>query len=516
MKTKNLLFTNWFADDYKGNIAGGGVVSWDEPQKVGLKLYSRTPQFTDYINENFKVIRGISDINQNPEWVPCTSTLTSKVAGTSGDLYVMRDTVTNYLKLVDSSSNVLALETRSGWYFTDSNSQEIVQAAVVYLIDDVSYGGTIHNPVLFATTQGIGSNTVAHTGTVFGQSNSQVTISDSQYLLSFSPDPSPTEFSAGYMLLYLPPAQWESAHAQHLWIQPQRVNLIANPSFEKSGSGYWRVGNTRPTGTASISRSAGGVGGSERPYSGQVTGTTGTGIDNGVTVLESNLFPKTNNWHSISLFVKNGDNTTRSISIGLVARNNMDSEATYFAPPAITLNSEEGFKALKVLVNVPDDVTDLQLRLEFSGLNFWVDNVLVDPHEGQYTYFDGNSTDGLIGDFRWMGEISNGHFSIWYNNFVNSQSRLMGAYDDTIDHVYKPGLVEEWVPTGSNIIAHWNAVTPLTPLGWIGDSFYEIAEVNGTPVSTITNRVDITYQGTFPHNTRTLTRKDRLAIDSMS
>jgi hypothetical protein len=498
MNITNLVVTDWFATDYKATVGEDThIVSWDDPQEVELVLYSRIPQFT----ESFSAVRGLADISSNPEWVPI-SALTSKVGGVNDSLYVKRDGSTDNLQLVDSDGSVLAIEDDSGWFFTGANTQELVQAAIVYLTNDVTDGvGTIENPVLFATTQGIGQNTVAHTGAVFGQSNSKVDAGSSPFLLSYSYNAS-TEFLAGYMLLYLSPPQWEPTHTQHIWVQPQRVNLIANPSFERTSGKYWRVG--RIDGTATYTRSGAtnnpaGLGGVTRPYCGKVEADSGTGD----IVLESNLFPKTNNWHSVSFFASNGDTSDRYIKFGFVARYGPESLNTYICSDAVLIpkngTSNSGFREYRALIDVPDRVTDLQFRIEFTGTTLWVDHVLVDPHEGQYSYFDGNSKDGLDGDFRWMGGsgYENKHFSIWYNNYTNTRSRLMGAYD-TKDAAYKPGLLEDWAPTGSNIVAHWDAVTSTTPVGWVGDAFYPIVDLYGTPISTIASTTSIKPNSTFP------------------
>jgi hypothetical protein len=123
-------------------------------------------------------------------------------------------------------------------------------------------------------------------------------------------------------------------------------------------------------------------------------------------------------------------------------------------------------------------------RIEFTGSNFWVDNVMVDPHEGQYTYFDGDSDLSLPDDFQWMGGsgYANRQFSVWYNNFKNTNARLSGAVDENTGE-YVEGLAEQWAPNGAAISVHWNAVTPIAPYNWIGNAFYPIANVAGTTVS---------------------------------
>jgi hypothetical protein len=209
-------------------------------------------------------------------------------------------------------------------------------------------------------------------------------------------------------------------------------------------------------------------------------------------VLESNLFPKVNNWYSVSFYVSG---TTGELAFGLVTTDISYTSYNYIrrlaTVPLTGGTSTTGFQKVTGLINVPDDVSDLLFRVEFSGTQFWIDNVIVDPHEGQYEYFDGNSNDGLPGDFRWMGGTSyaNKHFSTWYNNYVNTRSRLIGDYDTT-DDLYKAGLVEEWAPTGASIIAHWDAVTSVTPINWDGDAFHPITELSGTPVCEISNVLD--------------------------
>jgi hypothetical protein len=72
-----------------------------------------------------------------------------------------------------------------------------------------------------------------------------------------------------------------------------------------------------------------------------------------------------------------------------------------------------------------------------------------------------------------MGGRENTHFSLWYNNYTNTHNRLFSDWD-TLEQVYKGGLVEEWAPTGSNIVDHWDAVTSFTPSNWVGPAFYPI------------------------------------------
>jgi hypothetical protein len=155
--------------------------------------------------------------------------------------------------------------------------------------------------------------------------------------------------------------------------------------------------------------------------------------------------------------------------------------------------ADKGFVQYQAMVPAPMDSPEMNLRIEITGCSdIWVDNVLVDPHEGQYKYFDGSSTDSFPDDYRWMGGLENNHFSCWYNNYLNTHNRLFSDWDET-EGRYKSGLVEEWAPTGATIIDHWDAVTPYTPLNWFGDAFYTVTEVSGSAIAVVDIRSD--FQG---------------------
>jgi hypothetical protein len=529
---KNIVFTDWFKSDY---VAASPVVTWTTVQQVNVKLYTRNPLLTDAVDAKFAAgsYRSLSDFDNDPQWVPISSALTSKANNVAANLYVKKNATSKNLQLTRADGTVAAIETNDGWFFSTAGSQDVVSAAVFYLTSPVTYGGsTITNPVLFATTQGIGAYTVAITGAVFGQSNSQVTTN--QYIVKAITntigETTYTTLSEGCTLLYLSAPTWEPAHSQHIWIQPQRVNYIANPSLEKSLSSparlaYWRTGRaiiasgsttSAPNGSSvTVTKSTGGVD-PNRSFFG--TFNSESLATNEKTIIESNLFPKTNNWYSISFWVS-ATSASGALTYGLVGRTSGVSGAVYLRAynGTVTTSDNTKFVNFRALINVPDEFTDLQFRIESGNSNTYVDNVLVDPHEGQYDYFDGYTTDGLVNDFHWMGgstNYANSHFSIWYNNYMNTRSRLIGDYDTT-EGVYKAGLVEEWAPTGSNVVAHWDAVTSITPRGWSGDSFYKVVDLSQTPVSTITSTIDTNDTSLFPALTSPFSTKDKIAIEAI-
>lgn len=489
----SLMTTDWFNTNYS-------TIDFSTARAVKMKLYVRGPAFnTDYLSV-FSAFTGISDLTNHPEWVEIPYTLTPKLtsSGSSVTLYLKKYTSSgsDYVQVVDSSDNPVSIEDGAGWYFTDNPSQTFVYAAVFYL--DGTYSSVV-NPIVAATTHGIGNYTVVQSGSIYGQFKTGIT-SGNQYI--FARNTTTGVYSVGYTLLKMADPVWESAHTHHLWVQPQRVNFVANPSFERTGGVYWRVGRASGTATLSSTGTSGSPAGvdsslghtfvSSRYRCGNVQASTGSGN----LILESNLFPKVNTWYSVSFYVSG---STGDLYYGLVVTDPAYTSFSYIRnanPLSLSGGSStSGFQKVTALVQVPEDIQEIMFRLEFTGTQFWVDDVLVDPHEGQYEYFDGNSNDGLPGDFRWMGgsSYSDKHFSIWYNNYVNTRSRLIGDYDTT-DDIYKPGLVEEWAPTGASIIAHWDAVTSVTPVNWSGDAFYAISDVKNTPVSVPNKVFDFSLQ----------------------
>lgn len=486
-----LMVTDWFKDNYED-------IDLSVPKVLRLKLYTRGPLFAEASLNVFRTFEGMSDLAARPEWVEVTDSLVSKLtsSGTAEDLYLESSTSgdTDLIQIVDSVGNAVAIEDGTGWYLDDDPSQNIIYAAVFYL--EGTYDSVV-DPIVVATTRGIGELTVAQSGTVYGQIKTGAPSGEQYILIRNNLS---NEYRIGYLLLNVADPVWESSHTHHLWIEPQRVNFIANPSFERTGGVFWRVGRESGTATLSSTGTSGSPAGvdkslksrsiTERYRCGNIQGSTGSGK----LILESNFFPKVNDWYSLSFYVSG---TEGDLSYGLVITDQFYGSFSYLknrVPLSLSGGSStENFQKVEALVQIPDDVADVMFRIEFTGSQFWLDQVLVDPHEGQYEYFDGNSDDGLPSDFRWMGgsTYEDKHFSVWYNNYRNTRSRMIGDYDTT-DDIYKPGLVEEWAPTGSSIIAHWNSVTSITPLNWQGDAFYPVSDVKGTPVNTITGTFDFT------------------------
>jgi hypothetical protein len=476
----NFMYTSWFSSNY---------AEFNTAKQVGIRLYTQTPSFTDtYQASVFSGITALSGLNVRPEWVQCGVTPTSTPSTINLKSFNLGGGTGNGFQFVGTVSSVantvLNVEAGQGWILP-TDSQIVIAAVVVYAVG--TFSGVV-NPVLFATTAGIGDGTiVAHGGSIYGQSKAPVLSSPNDTYIA-SRDSISGKFSVGYSFLNIAAPVWEPPHSQHVWIQPQRINFIANPSFE-SATLQWRSGIVGGTGTASLEQTSGGVDVQSpvRTKCGHVS-RTGTG---GKIVLESNLFPSSGPWYSVSFSISSSSAAT--VEFGLVAHDYAGLNKTFIKAPSVSVASGGSaageFVRMTALIKGLNDIKHYSFRIESTSSEFWVDNVLVDPHEGQDEYFDGNSTNTISGDYRWMGGTegyANKHFSLWYNNFNNSYYRLVGK---TVDNTYKGSLYQEWAPTGAAVMTHWDAVTSFSPLNWKGDFFYPITDVSSLPISTISSTI---------------------------
>lgn len=491
-ESRDTMWTEWFATSFP--FFPFDVSSRLLTPEVAIKAYVRTPSFTSESAAPFSGLTTIGDLANLPEWVEARCSAEFRSAGVLQSAYLKKeagdDDPVSLVTLFDTGDPEPVfvrryVEDDAGWYFTAVDPVEEIITAVVFYIDgpvttdDGSGPVSTTNPILFATTRGCGTNTVVHDNSLYGVAQSYVGLNAEADLLTVSN--SSSTFAARHCLLSpgLPP--WESAHSQHLWIEPQRANLIANPAFQDSSLFGWRT----PDDT-SMQQVTGGVSSwRDTPKCGRLYGV------NPSKKLESNFFPNVSEWYSGSFSVSASNGC--SIRYGLVAFDPTYTNPRYLVSDYLSINTptpgsaSKGFFRVTFLTKMFLDAVDICFRLEIENADeVWVSDVLIDPHPGQYDYFDGACTLGSPGDFRWMGSEDDRHFSLWYNNYRNTRNRVIGGYDAS-DGRYKPGLVEEWAPTGATIVAHWDAITPITPQNWSGDAYHTLSDVHGSEPTVVSS-----------------------------
>ena len=358
---------------------------------------------------------------------------------------------------------------------------------------------------IFATAFAVWSNTTNEVLMVFrperplliwGDANNQTSIS-TDILFSYLTTQDPVTLTSapvvGDISVSVPVVSWESARAAHVWMDPQRVNFIANSSGEVADWG-WRSNDTV---TSAVT---GGVNRSPRTKCISVTGSQSTKI------LESLPFPVADHvgdWWSVEAFVA-GSGT---VKLGLLFWDESKDEnyLTLHRSTEFTLSAGSNpdptnsgnFEQISVLIpNLGENVTEAQFRLEFTGTTsteqVYVDDVIVEANEARLGYFDGEWDIGQNGDYAWyaldQGAYPHKTYSVWYNNKTNLHKQLFGYTD--VDGIFQKGSADRFVPEGVSVIPHYDDIFDTKTQTWYEDIYVPIEDfatktVVSTPAATV-------------------------------
>lgn len=142
-----------------------------------------------------------------------------------------------------NSTYVLAnnpFENPSGWA-----AVEVSAAAFILGTPGQSIGGVV-NPIIFITDDPfVGSTVMRPTDSLLATQNTALGGNNHPLFAWQVPAAGATQVlptSGALSVLKAPPA-YEFSHQQHAWLFPQRVNLLANPSFEL-GTNHWKSNGT--------------------------------------------------------------------------------------------------------------------------------------------------------------------------------------------------------------------------------------------------------------------------------
>lgn len=199
--------------------AGGGNLT------VGVQYYTRAPSFFmrntgGHIANNISAVQSLSELDGKPGW--------QKTQYVNTQYFKMLKTATGSdynVALVDIDGvTPLNAGINQGWTITDPTGdfEEEVVAAVFYINGTVS--GVV-NPIIFVTKSLFAPGTIVRNGSLLGQATSGGVTG---WLYSFTN----TVLRQGPLSFIQTDVPWEPSNTVHVWPQPQRVNLIGNPSFE--------------------------------------------------------------------------------------------------------------------------------------------------------------------------------------------------------------------------------------------------------------------------------------------
>ena len=286
--------------------------------------------------------------------------------------------------------------------------------------------------------------------------------------------PAPAQISAGEGELVVskgvPP--FEPARTQHVWMYPQRINMIANPSFE-AGTTHWKS-------SGALTRLSPGI---DSAFYGHMVGT----------VMESNTWPtrirkdRSEGW-TIHLTAR-GDG---ELKIGLLSwPATYDETVVDWGPTQEVWDLNPSWVTVRTLRKLYD-VSYAALRLETNGTFIDVDRICVEPgwlpaNLNDWPYFDGDSLYGALDDYSWYGNKdrtagtpTRAHktYSCWYNHRRAVTGRLFQWSDPddtgpgsvfTDEEVAAQGMVYSWVPAGTPVYHHLDVLFPNDPQAAVPD-----------------------------------------------
>lgn len=443
------IFTDFFRQQLFANLA------LMTGKQIQIVYFSKYAAFTDSQDPRYTAVRTITDLQNVLGWgapLPATTAHTVSTTDVGNSRYV-----------IDSNPHLNA----AGW--ADTN---VVVAAVIL---KGSYGG-VTDPIIFITDSPFGG------GTVMRQDDSLVAlpaanISNLAWIFGWqTPAAGATQVlpTGGTLSVLKAPPDYEYSHQQHIWMYPQRINFLANPSFEL-GTGHWRS-------SGALTRVSGGAPGGG-VWEGRVTGSS-------KLVLESNTFPSkvgavsSDTW-TIQAMIRG----TGRVRIGLVSW-----EADYASTNADWGPTTEvwdlpanGWLHVYAMRRVGEGSTAM-VRIECDGTVMNLDNLLCEPEWlPDWPYFDGDTKYGALDDYSWYGgKVRQGAtYSLWYNHRRAVVGRLFAwnisdsDFTVTDEEVEAQGYVYKWVPAGVRVIPHMDVLS-------VGDPQSPIPAVTGTvlPVST--------------------------------
>jgi len=301
-----------------------------------------------------------------------------------------------------------------------------VAAAVFYINGTVN---SVVNPWLFVTN--VCFDNVVTPG-------SRIVVGGSPQVLFSYVIQTPRVIAAQGQIIQAPgPLEWEPSRMYHLYIYPERVNWIPNPSFEDVGLFGWRANGTMTRMTPGVDNAAN--------HFLRVAGTR----------LECIPSPSYNRQHRVSAYIRSAPTGGATwVQLGLSCSNYVWSQQADVLGPQRLITSSS-WTHLDAVVNPLENTAGTEFIVVSDGA-FDIDLAMMGDIPDLNAYFDGDNENGAVGDFSWQG-VAHQSYSCWYNNRYLVGARLFGHYIE--GQVTQKGLVYDWIPVDSAIATHWDVMS---------------------------------------------------------
>jgi hypothetical protein len=435
----------FFTDHFRAQLSSDQTIM--DAQQVRLVLFRQAPGLGT-INPAWTAADTVAElIASGPGW--------AEVSGISGYPLTLQMAVGT--RVLGGSKYVMF----SSYPF--DGLEQVAEVRAIGVVRVAALGG-VSNPLIFVTNTPIGALTnLATADALTASPDTTFPDSTNRWLFGWStaPPPATPDPQEGPLVLSRGSPSFEVSGSQHAWLYPQRVNMIANPSFEAPGTNFW-------SGNGALSRVSGGA-----PGGGAWAGScVGAG---GYCIMESNTFSTlmgesyAEQW-TIQLMATGSG----KLKVGLVY---WDSD---YRSTGVDWGDDELWDLTTgVWTHVAThrhgpDAAVAMVRLELHGTGLTIDRVLAERgYLKDWLYFDGDETYGMRDDFSWYGGANRrgASYSLWYNHRKAVTGRLFARTVDpndpsqnvTDEDMEEQGLVYRWVPAGITVVPHLDIFYPWDP-----------------------------------------------------
>ena len=328
----------------------------------------------------------------------------------------------------------------------------------------IEFIGTINgvvNPLIMVSTTPVGAGTNLYPrDALTANPDTNLGAQSNRYLFAWAEPPTgatQVDLIEGPLSIFKGAPDFEASNTVHLWLYPSRANMIANPSFEAIGTGYWASSGT----IERVADPALGGGG----FAGKFSGAAPVIVES--NVWETRLGNLGSEYWTMQLMAK-GDGQCK---VGLISW-----DADYRSTQSDWGDGEtwelvpDAWIHIATVRRAPDAAT-VMMRIEVDGTEVTIDRVLAERGAlKDWPYFDGDSTFALQDSYSWYGGYGRrgATYSMWYDMRRSVMGRLFATPVDTTypgdvlsdAEVAEAGLVYQWVPAGVSVIPHIDVFYP--------------------------------------------------------
>jgi len=324
----------------------------------------------------------------------------------------------DYAATVDGTTGVTTIRSIGNFEF-DNTNPVYVEAVAFYYVGTV---GGVTNPWIYI----LEVNDVWYPGTILSSPREPDGDVDTRLFsyLTATPVAGPAWFAT---LIQFGPMDWAPSRVTKIYLYPQRINWIPNPTFFGSLFG-WRA-------NAVMTR--------------EVEGDLSFLRTDAGGEIQSLLVPIPNGMTTVALKVRSQGATTFQAKVTMYDEDGQRSQvlSSVVALPESPVG-QASWISLRQYIPVADRAARSALSFLVDG-PIDIDDVLWSTGYADFDYFDGDSLHSFPDDFLWHS-TSHASYSFFYNNRGVAHERMFG----------ENGLIKQWIPEGARYEVIYDHLDP--------------------------------------------------------